>query len=79
MQGSTRGHFVWEYVNELINMRKYYNSTTKVGRSNLVKRILDQGVIHLWGQRSRKGQQRSICLGMSYDYQTWSEEPLTRV
>ena len=62
-------------------MQKYYNSTTQAGtcESNLVKRTLDQNVIHLWSQSHARVNQRSICLGMSYDYQIWSEEPLTRV
>ena len=88
MQGSTSCQFVYEYANNLIKMQKCYNSTTKVGM--LVKfgkkykqtKNLDQNAIHLWGQRSRKDQPEvnlSGSLGMSYDYQIWSEEPLTRV
>ena len=43
-------------------MQKCYNSTTKVGmlvkfgKKKKKKKNLDQNAIHLWGQRSRKGQ-----------------------
>ena len=59
---------------------KCHNSTTKVGM--LVKfgqkNPLPVCNTLLWSQRSRKVQPE-VNSRMSYDYQIWSEEPLTRV
>ena len=49
-----------------------------LGPPNFVGRIPDQSIMHCWDGRLCRGQLGSIRLAMSYGYQIWWEEPLTR-
>ena len=49
-------------------------STNVLLLPNLVRRALDQSVIHSWGQRQRKAQPDVSLPRMSYDYQIWSKK-----